>query len=297
MADGETVTHIILFASYGTNIFSFFLFILLFIAYIWKKTNKNMLVICQIQILCFGFILSLCHIIGIYIFVKYDLEILNNIQGYLRLLSFSGIQSTQLGIISLNLISFRFPVFMYNYKKASTLIIFLIIYFPIAIYIIPEIIYALIKKQSVVRCNSVGLCFARWTLNYQIALDCVYGIIFLCILISLHCLIKKYFKQHTDDSDKPYISKLRTYYIALCFSFPTILTVIFEIIEDNISTPNLVFSYIVVCLEILINEICPLIVAMTYCFNWILIKEMFCYKKKIIDEKTNIFNDLLINST
>ena len=37
--------------------------------------------------------------------------------------------------------------------------------------------------------------------------DCILGIAFLCILISLHCLVHRYFKQHTDDSEQPYSKK------------------------------------------------------------------------------------------
>ena len=292
---GDTIFYIILYISYGLNIISFFLFVFLIIVYSSKKTKKGFLVFCQIHILVLAFILCICNIVGIYFSTQKYPKIPTTIQAYVRLFCHSGIETTQLGIISLNLISFQFSVFMSKHPKICKLIVLLIIYFPILIYILPEIIITLIKELYIL-CNEIGICFSCWTLNHQFILDSLFGGVFILILISLHCLIKRYFKQHTDNTDKPYSSQLKGYYIALGFTFPTIIGIILEKLLAMSTSPNEVLYYIVICLQTLILEIFPLIISLIYCFNWLLITNFFWSKKKIIEQDEKIV-EILLSST
>ena len=273
---------------FGFSIISFWIFLPLIIIYLSNLIKKNLLVFCQIHILIFSYILSICNLIGIYIFFSEDGGNIIYFQAYLWIIGYSGIQSSQLSLISLNLLSFRFPVFMDNHKALSKLIIVLIIYLPIIIYIMPDVILT-ISNTGDLMYDILDIYYYGDTSLFHNIYDCILGIAFLCILISLHCLVHRYFKQHTDDSEQPYSKKLKKYYISLFFTYPTI---VLGIIASGvfIDSPNKIYVSIYISIYILIMKTYPFIITMIYCFNrniWLLIKELLCCNKQIIDNKND----------
>ena len=127
------------------------------------------------------------------------------------------------------------------------------------------------------------------TITYQTILDGVYGLTFICILIILHCLIRYYFKHHTDDSEKPYISKLKTYYIAISITFPTVLVGIIENLVVKPDSETTVWYNIMKSFQVLLIELLLLTVSIVYCFDWPLLKEVFISKQE--EERDTINED------
>lgn len=241
----------------------------------------------------FAIILSISNTIGTYIYFGYNTNALTIFQGYTRLISYCGIESTQLSIIFLNLLSFRFPVFMNRYKKTRKFIFGLIIYLPVFLYVLPEVIITLIRGSKIVL-NDIGMCFFLWTAIYQYALDIFLEAAFLFILICLHFLIRKYFKGHSDYSEGEYYRKLKIYYISLFFTFPTALCLILDQLVGLIDKPSPSLSLAFVCFQTFMLEIFPLIVSVIFCFDWTLIKQLFCCRTKLIYEKISARGSLMV---
>ena len=290
------------------NFIFFCVFIMLLVYYCTKTNDNNTVIYCQIHLLIFSSIYAICNLSTIIYIIdgnSYSFALSCLIQSFFRLFSMIGIPTSELGILIFTFISFKFSTFTGNHPKLLKLIISLVIWIPVLIIILPELIYFLVKRQIYCHYNRGGMCLAQnYTTNFFVNIILLI-VFYIAFLISLHYVIRSYFKiVQSKDSYVQYQNKLIIFYVSLIFTFPQILIYLYTWLlnfaykkdeDTNLSIGLYVVYYISFNVFILISSL-------IYCVNKKILqkfKEKICCKKEIYinSEEERLIQISLINQS